>query len=45
MFGKLKKLWLIVETLALRVDALQYQVDSLKKKPVAKKPVVKKTSK
>lgn len=43
MFGKLKKLWLIVETLAVRVDALQYQVDSLKKP--AKKPATKKTSK
>ena len=45
MFGKLKKLWLTVESLAIQLTALQHDVAELKSKskPAAKKPAVKKT--
>jgi FtsZ-binding cell division protein ZapB len=45
MFGRLKKLWLTVETLAIQIQLLQHDVAQLKEKKntVAKKPVVKKT--
>lgn len=44
MFGKIKKLWVEVSLLAVKVQTLQEDVDKLKK-PTAKKSAVKKTTK